>query len=449
MGIVASVELKESTLVASDAGLIFTKGNLVMHQEVVSKSWWSRLMESIKGVVFGLLIFLLAFPLLYWNEGRSAKASKAIGEGRGSVVTIQPDAVDDQYQGKLVHITGLASSTEKLEDSEFDISRKTALRLKRTVEMYQWQEHQEKKKRKKMGGGEETTITYTYDKVWSEELIDSSRFKERGYENPSYMEFKSRMFSAHDVDLGVFNLKADLVKQIDSWEDLNLEAGGESDPFARKEMTLEKRPDRRKLHNGGYYFGDNPSEPEVGDLKVKFRVVMPTTVSIVAAQDENSFKPYKTSNDKKIYRLQVGEHSATDMFDILQKENTQLTWILRGVFFLMMVIGLNMIFRPLVVVADVVPLFGNLLSTGVGMFSLLVAAPLWLLTVAAGWIVHRPLIGGGLLVLGVAAIVVAKKAADKAKKSSSLAEQDFLPPGPPAAVLPVVEVLASQFELLS
>lgn len=386
-----------------------------MHQEVVNKSWFSRLMESIKGVAFGLLIFLLAFPLLYWNEGRSAKASKAIGEGRGQVVSIQPDKVDDKYQDSLVHITGLASSTEKLRDREFEVSRKTALRLERKVEMFQWKENESKEKRKKVGGGEETIITYTYEKVWSESLIDSSKFKESGYENPRFMKFKSQLFDARDVDLGVFNLKPDLVSQINRWEPFRLDADEGDDPFARNQMTLEKRKDDKKLHDGGYYFGEDPGQPEIGDLKVGFRVVMPTTVSIVAAQDENSFKPFNTSNGKKIYRLQVGEHSATEMFDILKKENTQTTWILRGIFFLMMVLGINMIFRPLVVVADVVPLFGNLLGTGVGIFSLLVATPLWLLTVAAGWVVHRPFVGGCLLALAVGAMVVAKKVADKRK----------------------------------
>lgn len=383
-----------------------------MHQETVSQSWFSRLAESIKGVLFGLLIFLLAFPLLYWNEGRSAQRSKSLGQGRGSVVSITPDKVEPSYQDHLVHIVGLASSTEKLRDREFDVSRKTALRLERKVEMFQWREVESKKKRKKMGGGEETTITYTYEKVWSDQAIDSSTFKESGYENPM-MLFKSRVFNAQDVDLGVYNIPGDLVQQIDQWEPLEVGTKSGDDPFSKS--SLVERKDGRKFHDGGFYLGENPGSPEVGDVRIHFRVVMPTTVTVVAAQNDNSFKAFETQNGGSIYRLQVGEHSATEMFDILQKENTQLTWILRGIFFLMMVFGLNMIFRPLVVVADVVPLFGNLLGKGVGIFSVLVAAPLWLLTVAAGWVIHRPLIGGALLVLAVGALVVAKKVSDSRK----------------------------------
>ena len=38
--------------------------------EVTNDSWFGRLGNAIKGVVFGLLLFVVAFPLLFWNEGR-------------------------------------------------------------------------------------------------------------------------------------------------------------------------------------------------------------------------------------------------------------------------------------------------------------------------------------------------------------------------------------------
>ncbi|MBI3927870.1 MAG: TMEM43 family protein [Armatimonadetes bacterium] len=378
--------------------------------ETSHQGWFHRILASIKGVAAGILLFLLAFPLLYWNEGRAARASMAIGEGRGQVVTGAPDRVDAENEGKLVHLVGLASSTDPLQDSEFNLNIQSALRLKRSAEMYQWKEQKKQEKRKKLGGGEETVITYTYEKVWAAELIDSSRFHESGYQNPYSMSYRSTELAAREVHVGVFMLPGDLVRQIDNWERYALPTEGD---------TVANGIDRH-LADGGYYLGRFPKNPQIGDHRIGFEVCMPTSVTVVAAQIGNSFHPYRTSKGVDIYKLMVGEHSQTAVFDVLEQENTVLTWVLRVCGFLLMVFGLSLIFRPLVVVADVVPVVGDLLGMGVGVFSLLIATPLTLLTVAVGWMVHRPLIGCVFLALTAGAIfLVIKLKSSRAQRKHS------------------------------
>ena len=41
-------------------------------------SWFSRIIESIKGVLIGLLLFLISVPLLFWNEGRAVERARRI-----------------------------------------------------------------------------------------------------------------------------------------------------------------------------------------------------------------------------------------------------------------------------------------------------------------------------------------------------------------------------------
>lgn len=49
--------------------------------ETTTESWGSRLGNSIKGVIVGLGLFVLGFPVLFWNEGNSVKtALKARGK---------------------------------------------------------------------------------------------------------------------------------------------------------------------------------------------------------------------------------------------------------------------------------------------------------------------------------------------------------------------------------
>ena len=58
-----------------------------------------------------------------------------------------------------------------------------------------------------------------------------------------------------------------------------------------------------------------------------------------------------------------------------------------------------MIFRPIVVVAEFVPLIGSLVGAGASMAAFFLAAPLSLLTIAVAWITYRPLVGVSLLVV--------------------------------------------------
>ena len=66
---------------------------------------------SIKNVVFGLVLFVVAFPVLFKNEGRAVIAAKRLEEGRGAVVSLPTaNAVDPANEGKLVHVTGRAAT---------------------------------------------------------------------------------------------------------------------------------------------------------------------------------------------------------------------------------------------------------------------------------------------------------------------------------------------------
>jgi hypothetical protein len=92
------------------------------------------------------------------------------------------------------------------------------------------------------------------------------------------------------------------------------------------------------------------------------------------------------------------------MFKAAEAENRLLTWVLRFVAVIAMFAGFFLMFRPLVVVADVVPLFGDVLGAGVGFVALLLTAILAPMIVALAWLWYRPLVS--ILVLAVAGAVV-------------------------------------------
>ena len=56
--------------------------------EVTKTSWMSRLGGSFKKIIFGLIFFLISFPLLFRNEGRAVKTYKTLQDGLAKVSTV-------------------------------------------------------------------------------------------------------------------------------------------------------------------------------------------------------------------------------------------------------------------------------------------------------------------------------------------------------------------------
>ena len=163
--------------------------------------------------------------------------------------------------------------------------------------------------------------------------------------------------------------------------------------------------DKMQVQDGKFSIGQDPASPQVGDVRISYGVVKPDNVSLVAVQTASTFAPYQAKAGDAILLVQTGMHTAQEMFKIAQEQNAVLTWILRGAGFFVMFLGLFLIFKPIAVVADVVPLFGTALSAGIGAFAFLGAAVLSFLTIAIAWVVVRPVIGISMLVLAIGALV--------------------------------------------
>ncbi|MBN1269133.1 MAG: TMEM43 family protein [Kiritimatiellae bacterium] len=367
--------------------------------EVTRESWFSRIGGAVKGIVVGFILFAVAFPLLFWNEGRAVKRYKTLKEGSGAVVSVTADTVDPANAGKLVHMAGRADTEATLKDPVFGVSA-NALRLNRNVEMYQWKESSESKTKKKLGGGTETTRTYTYSKTWSDRLIDSADFKEpTGHQNPGSKPYESTELVAEQVRLGAFMLSPSLVRQISNFEPL---------PAAGDTELPEALKGKASLHGGGLYLGADPASPQVGDTRISFEVARPTEVSLIAEQAGATFAPYKTKAGGSLEMLETGVHTAEAMFQQAQESNRILTWMLRLAGFVLMLIGLNMMLKLLSVLADVLPILGNIVGAGTGLISFLLAAILSLITIAIAWIVFRPLLGIILIAVAIGLIVAIK-----------------------------------------
>jgi hypothetical protein len=383
------------------------------YTEVTSQGWGSRIMESIKGVLVGGAFFVGSFPLLIWNEGRAVKTARSLEEGAGAVVSVPADRVDASNQGKLLHVSGQATTSDTLADPDFGVSA-TAIHLKRVVEMYQWKEHEKKETRKKIGGGEETVRTYSYSKEWSDDLIDSGRFNQSGsHANPAAMPFPSQDWTAQTVKLGAYRMASGQVSRLDKADPVSLDGAKPAAGVAEKAKAVSGQ--------NLFYVGQDPSSPAIGDARVTFKAVKPAEVSVVARQVGDSFEPYLAKAGGSVDLLEYGLKSADSMFQAAQSANKTLTWIMRGLGFFLMFLGLTMVFKPISVFGDVIPIVGTLLGAGLAVFAGAVAAALSLVTIAIAWLAYRPLFGITLLVLAAGAVAGLTYLAAQRKKAPAAA----------------------------
>jgi hypothetical protein len=380
---------------SSDSG----SGSQDSFTEVTTESWFSRLGNAFKGIVVGVIILVIGFPLLFWNEGRAVATYKALQEGAGVVISVPADKADPKYEGKLIHLTGLATTSATLTDPDFGVSAQ-AIKLLRQAQMYQWRENKKSETVKNVGGSTTTKTTYTYEKVWSDSLIKSGDFKKPGHGNPAQMTYPSRQFVADKVTVGGFQLSGGLVSQIGGAESLSIDA---SKPLP---ANLQGRAG---WEGNTLYIGWNPQTPEIGDVKVDFQVVKPQTVSIIAKQYQGHLEPYQTSAGRSLEILQAGVKSSEGMFQQAHSENKVLTWIMRLVGGLCLFIGLSLILKPLSVVLDVLPFLGNVAEAGIGLVAFILALALTLITVAIAWLYYRPLLAVLLILAAVGLILGYRK----------------------------------------
>jgi hypothetical protein len=372
--------------------------------EYSRQSWFDRLGNAIKGIVFGGILFLVSFPLLIWNEGRAVHTARMLEEGASNVVPVDSASISPGNEGKLVHFTGNAATTDKLTDAQFGVTQ-DAIHLKRVVLMYQWKEKKtEDTHTDTVGGGATKKTTYSYDKVWEEKPIDSSGFQDKkGHSNPDSMRFSGKTLDASNVTVGAFSLPADLIEKIDNYG-----------PVVADKDTVAALPsdirDDAAASDGSLYFANetggkpDPADPKIGDLKVTFTSAPPGPVSVIARQTSSTLSAYPTQNGA-LQLLYTGTHSADEMFKAEQSKNTTLTWILRAGGFLAMWIGMMLVLNPLKVMADVIGILGDIAGAGIGLITFFIAVGLSLATVAIAWIAFRPVVGIGLLVAAVAAFV--------------------------------------------
>jgi len=395
--------------------------------ETTHKSYLNRVGGSFGGVIVGLILFFGSFVALWWNEGNFVRTARGLDEGKGAVVQLDAPKVKAENDGKLIYLTGRSETSETLRDPVFGIGSQ-ALLLSRNVEMFQWKETKETKSRENLGGSEDTVTTYTYSKEWSDEAVASSDFKEpTGHTNPGSFPYPQNQQVAQNATVGEFTLNESVIKKI----------GGEK-AVSVSGFDVATIPGSQ-LYGSYIYLGKVPATPEVGDVRVSFAAINPGDVSIVAQQNGSTFGPYRTKTSSTIELVSNSKRTSDELFTAAEQANDIMTWIIRGLGFGAMWLGLMLILGPLSMFFAFIPFLRSVTGFLVGIATFVVALVLGALTVALAWLFYRPLVSF-VLIVGAVAIAWGIKVAilDKRKPQTEAQPMPY-PAAPEPASPPVVQ----------
>jgi len=364
------------------------------YTETSYTSYGENIGNSFKGILFGLLFLIGSIILLWWNEGHSVEQADALKEMQRSIKTLPAPVYDPVLNGKPVLVHGEVTPLDKVMDTQFDIVS-DGLILRREAQMYQWKEVQHSQSQDKLGGGTETVTTYEYHKVWSSMPISSGSFKRQGHENPP-MNVENRTFTT-DAKLGDFFLDKLVVANIGA---------------TRRFEGLEKLPDTIgtvKNYKSYLYIGENPSAPQIGDVKITYYEAPQGVYTFAAAVSEKALTPYMTSNGTELIFARSGRVSAQKIFKEALDSNATWTWIWRGVGILLMYMGFVLMMGPIEAFAKVIPALGMLAGYATSVVATVLTLLLGSIVIALAWLGARPMLSLAIIAIGVGAAFVLGK----------------------------------------
>lgn len=361
------------------------------YTEVTKTGYFNRIGKAFKGIVFGLVLFVASFVVLYNNEGRVDVSDIAANALPASVET-------DQQQ---VYVTDVVKTEEKLGDGMF-LKNGDYLAVRRDVEVYAWVEESDSSSETNLGGSETTETTYTYSKKWVASAPESAQFKVvEGHENvPESIEDADVAVSTATIAGYGLNMKK---LSLPGFEDVSLN---------NDNVTLNGRG----VLEGQYVFLGKGAyaEPQVGDMRVSYRALGNNFNGTVFGKlNGKNIEPFVTE-EATVYRLFDG--SRDEALKQMHGEYVTRGWIMRLLGFLLMWIGLSSLFAPLTVILDVVPVFGDLGKAVTGVITFLVSLVLSVVTIFVSMVLHSvvAIVISVLVVFAVFAFIL-KKRGKKAK----------------------------------
>jgi hypothetical protein len=146
--------------------------------------------------------------------------------------------------------------------------------------------------------------------------------------------------------------------------------------------------DIRLIGRDYLYMGKSYDNPEVGDIRINFTAVNTgKKVTLFGKLAGSEIIPYYHKGKTRLYRALSGTHD--EAVATLKTEHKVMGWILRIVGFVLMWIGLTLIYGPISAFLDVLPFLGKISRSIIGIITFIIALILSILTTVISMIFHN------------------------------------------------------------
>lgn len=348
-------------------------------------------------VIVGILFIILGIRFIFLNESNSLKNIKAINEASKAAIEIDAEEFLEENEGKVVCVSGkLQILSGEVKDNTFSLSLNTT-QIYRKVEMYQWEEEED---------NTNDRTEYTYKKVWSEKIIDSSKFYDTSYQNPYSMKYTSQYFDAKNVKLGKYSMGSEQIIDLstpDSYTD-----------FSNINIPYGFKQNDKYITNSS-----SPSNPQIGDIRISFYYNSSDTATVLAKQQGNGFADFESANGVKINEAANGIKTKEDMISKMQSDNKIFTWIIRIVLVIVEIIGFSLLFSPIIRLTSWIPVAGRATRSVSSLIGFLLGIIVSFSCIAIAWVAYRPIIAVILLVIGAIVAIIVISAIKRKKASAS------------------------------
>jgi hypothetical protein len=263
--------------------------------------------RGVAKIVFGALFILIAISIQWFNEERSAKMTALLVRGFSEVQNVDADIVVNENRGRIVHIQGKTRAADTIVDDQFsDAQVNGCLKLQSTVEVFEWVQTIKTVvdvKKEKMSQPR-------FHTEWSTFHNDSMRFKKPSPENPRLpvgLITGTSTKTCKRVELGAFVFTDEMLSRFQRFEPAikhlppTLTSRDGLTFFANQgDGYYYARPGASTSATGGKGMPPNLfTEPQVGDVRIRFLCVPEGDATVVAVQCEKepgveSFVPYRS-----------------------------------------------------------------------------------------------------------------------------------------------------------
>ncbi len=369
------------------------------YTKITNTSYGQRMGNSFMGIIFGLLLFTTGTALLYWNERQVLRPDDAISQAQLATESLPSiTTIDTSFNGKMVHATGKAVTTDTLKDSVTGISV-NAIALMRHVFYYQWVQIPTTQEVKNLDGSIKKTTSYTYEKKWTDAPVNSAHFtKHEEHKNTLITNLKTKIWIAQNVTFGAYTLPDFLIHAIDGAEKFTPVISTEvlqKSLFPHYAQSVEKES-LVHVRQNTLYLGQEPHSPNIGDMRIVYSAKPQGNVSILARVHDNTFDTFVANNGEHFYGLDMGIVRSDTMYQKAKNSNSMLSWILRAMSIFILIIGLTILIAPLSISTSTIPLLRDILGAAAGLEASLLGMAWSCLIMTVAWILFRPMLGIGL-----------------------------------------------------